>query len=371
MKIHTLTTLCLGLLLAACAADDEAPEATPLVADDAVSLGAEQIAVLGIEAATVPTDTVRPTRDVHAVVVSADTSSADVGSIVEGRVVRVRVLPGDRVARDETLVEIHSHEVSDARAAEVAARSQLEVARTALERGHTLLDAGSISREEMDRRVRDAAVATAEVERAEEMLEHLHPTADGSSAAVAPMSGTVFDVHVRAGEAVVPGTPLVTVGAEKDLWIQAEVPEGIPLRLDAGERARATVHGGLEVELPVHLVRQGGRIDPDTRTVHLRMALDSVPADLRTGTWATLHLPVGDAVIGRMLPEDAVVRTDTGDAVFVRESEGVFRRVPVRVEPVGAGRVVVVGAPADAELVLVGAYLLEAAIRVGGEETGG
>jgi RND family efflux transporter MFP subunit len=371
MKRSLSFGLALLVPLAGCGGAEPVAEAPALVTDDVVTLGADQVDVLGISTAVAAMDTLRPTRDVHAVVVSPDTASAAVGSIVEGRVVRIAARAGDRVARDQTLVEIHSHEVSDARAALVAARSELDVALAALERGRTLLDAGSIAREDMDRRERDAAVARAEADRASEWLEHLHPTPDGSVAALAPMSGTVFEVHVRPGEAVVPGTPLVTVGAEAELWVQAEVPEGIVLRLVPGEGARVSIHAPLDLELPAHLVRQGGRIDPATRTTHLQLALDSMPEGLRAGTWATLHLPVGDPVIGQVVPRDAVVRTSAGDAVFIRESEGTFRRVVVDAQPVGADRIVVSGAPEGAEIVVTGAWLLEAALRVGGEESEG
>ena len=38
--------------------------------------------------------------------------------------------------------------------------------------------------------------------RAREMVEHLHPTAEGNASAVAPVAGTVFSVEVATGEVV-------------------------------------------------------------------------------------------------------------------------------------------------------------------------
>ena len=42
-------------------------------------------------------------------------------------------------------------------------------------------------------------------------MEHLVPSPDGNVTAAAPRDGTVFEVQARMGQAVLPGTPVVTM----------------------------------------------------------------------------------------------------------------------------------------------------------------
>lgn len=358
------------LVVGACEAEPPPAEAAPETPGDVVVLSSEQVAATEITTTTVSLGPVQASTRVPGTVGSPDTARASVGSIVEGRVVRVHVLPGDRVAAGEPVVEIHSHEVSDAQRDLTAAQARMTYQDNALARGQRLYEAGAISMEEWERRQADHEEARAEVLRAREMLEHLHATPTGESAAEAPRAGTVFQVHVSPGEAVLPGTPLVELGSTDVLWVTAFVPEMTAAMLATGDRVEVRFRSRPGEVVWARLVRMSEWIDPSNRSVEARFELESIPNGIRPGSFATVDVSAESELPGVELPEEAVVRFGEGNAVFVVEAPGRYRRVDVEARPVREGRVAVTGVAEGTEVVVDGAYFLKAALELvpeGGE----
>jgi RND family efflux transporter MFP subunit len=202
------------------------------------------------------------------------------------------------------------------------------------------------------------------------MLEHLHATPTGESAAEAPRAGTVFQVHVSPGEAVLPGTPLVELGSTDVLWVTAFVPEMTAAMLATGDRVEVRFRSRPGEVVWARLVRMSEWIDPSNRSVEARFELESIPNGIRPGSFATVDVSAESELPGVELPEEAVVRFGEGNAVFVVEAPGRYRRVDVEARPVREGRVAVTGVDEGTEVVVDGAYFLKAALELvpeGGE----
>jgi cobalt-zinc-cadmium efflux system membrane fusion protein len=295
-----------------------------------------------------------------------DTARAMIGSIVEGRIEAVRVLPGDEVRAGDVLALIHSHEMMDARRDLTAARARLEYAARALARSEQLVAAGAVSREEVERRGAERAAAQAEVARAEEMVSHLDPSSEGDVTVRAPRDGVVLDVYVEPSMAVVPGDPVVEVGALTPLWATAHLPEEHAARLRPGADARVTMHAFAGDTLAGRLVRVGSRVDRRTRTVEVRVEVLDPPAGARPGMFARVDLLEAERRTGVEVPADAVQQVDGGAVVFVEEGPGRYRTVAVEVHPLGDDRLLVVGLPDPVRVVVAGAPFLKAAAEQGG-----
>jgi RND family efflux transporter MFP subunit len=360
--------LAASLTLAACGEDAPPSEVTPPADDGVIRLTDAQVAVAALRWESVSPEPLRQTVRVPGSVNPADTAQATVGSIVEGRVVRVRVLPGDRVRAGQALVEIHSHELSDAQAALTQAEAQLEYHREAAQRAERLHEAGAISLEELQRRRADLRGAVAEEARAIEMVEHLYPTPDGNTSAIAPQNGTVFAVTARPGQVVVPGTPLVHLGSTEVLWVTAFVPESTSANLQAGDVVDVSFQIPAGGTARARLVRVGRYVDPDNRSVEMRFELLDPPADVRPGAFATVEVTTTSSFTGVELPEAAAVRMGADDVVFVALGEGRFEPRVVTVRPLRAGFVAVQGLEEGLQVVMEGAYFLKSAAEAGGEE---
>ncbi len=345
--------------------DGPAPE------DGSVRLTDAQVRSAGIVTSPVEARTIRRPVRVPGSVGTPDTAKAAVGSIVEGRIVVVHVLPGDQVRRGQALVEIHSHELSDAQKDLTAAEAQLAFHRNALERSQKLLDAGAVALEEVERRQADFAEAEAEVTRAEEMVEHLYPSTSGNVTAIAPRSGTVFQVDAQPGQAVLPGTPLLEMGSTRTLWVTAFVPENTSSSMRVGDTVAVTFRALAGVSVPARLVRTGNFVDPANRSVEMRFELSEIPEGVRPGSFAEVDVASSASFEGVELAEEAAVRVGEEDVVFVMQSPGVYHPVTVTAVALGGGRVAVTGVPPGAQVVTEGAYFIKAAMEAGGEEETG
>lgn len=352
---------------AACGgADDEAAlAATPQEAGVVVLTEAQRSrAAVSVQELTA-VETAVPVS-VPAEVHPPDTARAVIGSIVEGRVEQVRVVPGDEVRAGDVLVLIHAHEMMEAQRDLTSARARLEYAERALARSEQLLAAGAVSREEVERRSAERAAAAAEVLRAEDMVGHLDPSPDGDVTVRAPRNGVVLAVHVEPSAAVVPGDPVVEVGALVPLWATAHLPEDHAALLRPGADARIVLHAFPSDTLAARLVRVGSQVDRDTRTVEVRVEVVDPPAGARPGMFARVELLEAERRTGIAVPAEAVQQVEGAPAVFVEEAPGRYRAVGVEVHPVASGRLLVVGLPETARVVVEGAPFLKAASEQGG-----
>ena len=356
--------------LTACGAAEVTPEPDTVPEAEVVVLTEAQERSAGIRTEVMQSGLVRREVEVPGSVQPPDTAQAVIGSIVEGRVMAVRVLPGDVVRAGQPLVEIHTHELSDAERDATAARAQLVYHQNAYGRSEELLAAGAVSLEEVERRRSELEAAQAEVHRADEIVHHLAPSASGNSTALATRDGTIFTVHARMGQAVLPGSPLVDMGRTDLLWVTAYVPEYTASTLVQGDRV-AVRFSSPEVTVSAHLVRAGNFVDPANRSVEMRFELDEIPPGVRPGSFAVVLVTTSEAFDGLELPEDAAVRLMGRDVVFGREGDGRYRALPVDVMPMSGGRVGVSGVPAGTELVVEGAYFLKAALELAGEAAEG
>lgn len=354
-------------LLPVLACSPPPPEAgePAVAASDVLELTEQAVASAGLRSEVVAASEIRQTVRVPATVDAPDTERAVVGAILEGRVARIHVLPGDGVRAGDPLVEIHGHEVFGAQAGLTAAEAELEVAREAAGRAQRLYDGGAISLEELQRRTATLTSAEAERGRAAELVEHLYPTADGNASAVAPTDGTVFSVEVSPGQVVLPGTPLVHMGSSDRLWATAYVPEGVSTRMEPGDEVAVEFLSDPSIRSRGVLVQGGRYVNAENRSVELRFELVDPPKSVRPGSFASVLVGTTEVFTGVELPADAAVRMGDANAVFVEVGAGRYEPRMVEVMPLGDGRVAVEGLETGARVVIEGAYFLKSVVESG------
>lgn len=354
----------LGILatLASCG-PAEAPPPAAAADDGLIRLTVEQMAVAGILVEPVTLEPVARQLDVPATVASPDTAMAAVGSLVEGRIESVAVLPGDAVEEGAPLVFLHSHELTDAQRDLAAAEAKLAFAEAALARSDELLSEGAVSREEAQRRRAERDALAAEVARAREWIDHLSPDSEGHVVMRAPRSGVVFDVTAHPGAGVTPGDPLVTLGRTDVLWVTGWIPEQESLLVGPGDEVSVRFQAIPDHDVRAHVVRMGGSVDPVRRAVQVRAELTWVPNGVRPGAFATLLLPSSSKELRAIVPADAVQRLADGEVVFLEEEPGVYRPVSVVSYTLPDGRVAVDGLSEGQKIVVSGAYAVRSAME--------
>lgn len=373
MRQHTPMAVLLAATLTVvggCGGTEAPADAEAPVDSGQVILTPEQLVMAGVRTEDVKLEPVAETHGIPAQLASPDTASVTLGSVVEGRVEAVRVLSGDVVRAGHPLLEIHSHELTDALRDLRSAEARVAFTTAAAERSGALLEAGAVSREEVERRTADRTQAEADLERAREWVDHLSPSSDGLVVVRAPRDGTVFSVQVTGGTAVLPGTPLVSLGRTDVLWATGWVPERMGIAVRPGDALELTVGALPDVRLQARVVQVGAAVDPVRRAVEVRAEVTRVPEGVRPGLFVTMALPGGATEDRVILPASAVQRTVQGEVAFVEEAQGVFRPVQVSTVPLSDGRVGVTGLSDGQRVVVEGAYAVRS-VMDGNAPSGG
>ncbi len=168
----------------------------------------------------------------------------------------------------------------------------------------------------------------------------------------APFDGVLADFRVNVGEYVGPGTEVAVLvdpeGIEAELLL--DPVEGADAR--PGDRVTLTLaeHDDRVFEGRVDFV--GDVLDPRTRRLPVRVAIDDPDRAIRPGSVAAFEVLVGEPRDVVVLPDGAVQRRMGRTQVFV-VVDGVAEARDVEVGSVTGGLAEILGGLADAESVVV------------------
>jgi len=369
IPFHSLrrTGLALGFVLivgvAGCKGREEPKTSERPIPEGRVRLTSEQMSAAELMVESARLRDIAEIMEVPGSVMSPDTALAQVGSVVEGRVESIRVLPGEAVRRGDELLRISSHEATAALRDLRTAEAQAAYSTAALGRAQELFEAGALSREEVQRRQAQHGEVEAELARSQDRVRHLSPSAEGEVVVRAPRDGTVFQVSVKPGSVVVPGAPLVELGRTDVLWATGWVPEKEAVHLAAGDSVRVRFQALPGVETSGRVVGMGGVVDPVRRAVEVRAEITALPQGTRPGLFTTLLIPSAPPLPRAVLPAEAVQHTASGDVVFIQEGEGLFRPRSVEVVVLPGGDLAVTGVHNGDLIVIQGAYAVRSAME--------
>ncbi len=324
----------------------------PAPAPDTALLGAHAAAIAGIDTMRVARTTWRDEWEVPARLALDPEVTQVIGSLVEGRVTRVLVLPGARVRAGQLLVTISSPQLLDAQQALVAAEaslvtaeSELRLAASSAARTERLYaaKAASLADLERERAAKTAAEAgharfAAEVRRARAAYFQLGGSAGSAPAQESfirsPIDGVVISRDAEPGQVVSAGTPIVTVSRMSSLALVVQAPEEAAGSIASGATLRFTVRAYPGRDFQARITRVAPALDPRTRTLEVVARVDNAMDELRPEMFATVALAGRPAGAVLAIPSTAVQALD-GDTVVIaaalRGSGLHVEAVPVRI----------------------------------------
>jgi membrane fusion protein, heavy metal efflux system len=286
-----------------------------------------------------------------------------------GRVVQVKVRPGDNVRAGQVIAELQSSDVAQARTDYQKALAEYDRASRILARSQTLYEHKAIAEKDLQDAQINAQEASADLERAKEHLHVLGVPLDGSYdvlRVLAPRSGIILDLGAAAGEfskALDAPAPVATIADLSTVWVVGDVYE----------KDLATVHLGSPVDVVVaaypgqtfrgKLNALSGNIDPNTRTLKVRVDIANPKQLLKPEMFATIRVIRADRPV-IVLPTTAVIREGDQSSVYVEQSPGKFEKRSVQLARTSGAQVEIAAGLKPGEHVAVqGAALL----RGGGE----
>lgn len=239
---------------------------------------------------------------------------------VNGRLSRLLVDRGSRVASGQVLAEIEAEGVrgqaASARAAVASAEAALAVATQRLESARRLQAAGAIS--DLDLKSTEAAhqASTAQVAAAKAQLAAAGE-AEARTSVESPINGVVSVRTIEAGEAVKDGDRLLTVVDIGTLELEAHVGVDEAMRVRVGAPVAFRLDASPGEALRGRVTRIDPRADPGTRQVGIAATLANPGGRIVAGQYARGRVLTGSAQSSVAIPIAAVSDSAGQARVFV------------------------------------------------------
>jgi cobalt-zinc-cadmium efflux system membrane fusion protein len=318
--------------------------------DEAESLpGSVKLTAAAISEANIETWKVEPVSLEHLLIVPGNVGYDEnrllvVSASVRGRVARIAVDLGDRVAKGQPIAWLESVELGKAREDYIRAAAELRVAEGAFERARRLVGEKAISGAEFQSREADylsrraalqaAAGVLRQAGEAESQIRALGET--GSSgpgvarvAVRSPFAGLVIDRKVTPGTLVEAFQPLVTIADLSSLWVFFQVAEKDLALLREGLAVRIRSESYPDEHFAGRVDFVGGEVDAATRTVRVRATVVNRGAKLKPGLFVKGHIeiprPAKEAGV-LAVPQAALQTLEGRPTVFVQTEPGTFVR---------------------------------------------
>ena len=147
----------------------------------------------------------------------------------------------------------------------------------------------------------------------------------------APQNGVVENLKIREGFYVQPGSTIMSIGDLSEVWVEAEIFERQASQVVAGTPTTMTLdylpgkewQGEVDYVYPI--------LDPQTRTVKVRIRLENVSGKFKPNMFAqiVMHTQGSEEVL--LIPKEALIRTGNQDRVVLALGEGKFKSIEVSI----------------------------------------
>jgi Cu(I)/Ag(I) efflux system membrane fusion protein len=177
---------------------------------------------------------------------------------------------------------------------------------------------------------------------------------------VAPIDGVVTELAVREGGAFIQGATLFRINGLRTVWVNAQVPEAQVSLIPAGSTVTATTTAwpGLQFKGRVEALLPD--IDPQTRTLPVRITIDNSQFKLAPGMFASLDLEGQAAKEQLVVPSEAVITTGERNVVIVAREGGGFDVAVVTVGTEADGKTgILSGLQEGQSIVVSGQFLID------------
>lgn len=276
--------------------------------------------------------------------------TSNIGVIADGTITDVSVLPGAVVRRGQGLGALHSHLVHEtigalaqAYAGADRARGAVNFAQQEKTRYSHLYSIQAASLEETQRADQDLLQAQNQLLDAQASVrmerEHLSELLQVAPESLTPdklydreivpirsaIDGVVISRNVSVGQVVKAGDLAFVVTDLSTVWITAAVNERDLALLHAGEKAEVTTQGYPDTVFHGRVTMVGDTLDPQTRTVPVRIVVPNPDIRIRPGMFASVRIAEPLTTNQMFVPEDALQEIGGQSVVFVSYDGTHFR----------------------------------------------
>lgn len=282
--------------------------------DSSVKISTAKVQKLGVrtEAAALR-DLSRPVRAVGRVEVDERRVFA-VAPKFEGWIERLHAnATGQPVGRGQPLFEVYSPElVSAQREYQVAARGVEKLSGEAQASIRQVADAALA-------RLRNWDISAEQIERLKAGGEPARTLTYRS-----PVAGVILEKKALQGQRFMPGEALYQIADVSGVWVLADVFERDIAAVKLGQQVEVSIDAFPDKTLVGKVSYLYPTLNPQTRTVPVRIELPNPRGELRPAMYAKVDMKVGAGRTALTIPISAVIDSGTSQRIIVQQDEGRF-----------------------------------------------
>lgn len=248
---------------------------------------------------------------------------------LRGVVTEVRKNLGDQVTRGEVLAVIDSGDLATAKQAHIASMHRLELARISAEREEALwkkkisseedylitkhaFEEARITYQASTQKLAALGITAAEIESL--------TTGTGNLARYelrSPLTGTVIEKHVSAGEAVEGTETIFNVADLSTVWTEITVAPNHLVSVRSGQPV--VVHWeDQDIEVPGTVTYVGSVLGEESRSARARVVISNPDGMWKPGLFVTVHLSESETDVPMAVKASALQTFRDWDVVFVK-----------------------------------------------------
>jgi membrane fusion protein, heavy metal efflux system len=358
---------------------------------DAVHIEQQNQGRAGIAVAPVTVRVMPTTLTVPAQVAMDEKHTQHIGALADGRIESVLVLPGDAVRRGQTLATLHSHTVHETVAALTQAfaavqrqESAVGFATTTRDRYARLYSIQAASLEEKQKSDQDLAQASKDLADAQANViaerEHLGELLQVRPESLTPSNlynrelipvravadGVVITRNVTVGQVVSTGDETFVTSNLRTVWVTASLDEKQIALVRPGAVATATIAGSPSTAFRGEVELIGDVVDPQTRTLPVRIVVPNPAMRLRPGMFVTAAIAGQSTRDAIFVPSDALQDINGFRVVFTTRDGTTFYARVVKTGTESNGMVEITdGLAASDRVVVKGAFMVKGELLKG------
>jgi len=317
-----------------------------------------------LQVATVSVETVQNEVAVPAKVQADPDRVVHVYPPVSGRLVSLKIRPGDAVKQGQVIAILESSDAAVARSD--YEKAKIEAARTsqAEKRAALLLQHEVVSQKDYEDAKAQAETAQTDLARSEQRLRMLGLSSTSNSdevAVKAPRSGIVLEIGAATGElskSLDNASSIATIADLSSVWVVGDLYEKDLSLARRGTPAKITLAALPEKSWSGTISNVSDVLDPATRTLKARVVLPNPQHMLKPEMFATIHL-VGHKQELMTVPTTAVLHEGSNTFVMVKKSDGTYEKRNVTIANATADKTEIASGLRPGEMIVTsGAELL-------------
>jgi cobalt-zinc-cadmium efflux system membrane fusion protein len=387
MFLQDISLPVLLALMVSCSQANKKPEAgisTEVIPDDIVEMRFDQIRVAGIDTGTIGLRLLCNTLNVNGIISVPPGDHATVCSPLGGFVRSSSLMPGNPVAKGQTLGLIENNEFVDIQETYLESRNKLEFAEAEYKRHSALYKEDVYSQQNLQEVTSNYKSLRAQVSALEQKLAliGMDPAVvneDNISRSVAlrsPINGYIKTVNVNIGKSISATDILFEIVNNDNLFLELTLFEKDANKVSNGQKIRFFINN--ETEEHEAVISQTGRSVDSDKSYKVYAAITKGCKNLLSGMYVNAIIETSSDKV-TALPSDAIVSFDDKNYIFTfdrnKEESGLaftdYRMIEVQ-KGISEGGYTEVILPAGfdcsgTKVVVTGAYNLLAAKKNAGE----